>query len=205
MIYLSGAVKKQIMLEPDFGFLLTPHIGNRLPEGATWAADTGCFRHPESFNLDAYLRWMDRKGPRASSLFANAPDVVGDHERTIDASEHALIWLLREGWKPSFVAQNGATLGNMPWEWFDALFIGGSIAWKESYEASALMIEAKRRGKHVHVGRVNTPERMRYAASAGADSVDGTRLAFGFNANWPFLRDSLRCINNQLSFSLAAA
>lgn len=188
------------MDEPDFGFLLTPLIGNRLPEGAIWAADNGCFRHPELFNLDKFLRWLDRKGPRASCLFVNAPDVLADHEATLRRSEHALFQLAYEGWLPSFVAQDGATIDNTPWEWFDALFIGGTLQWKESYAASALIIEGKRRRKHVHVGRVNTPERMRYAARAGADSVDGTRLAFGFNANWPFLRDSLRCINNQQSF-----
>jgi hypothetical protein len=32
----------------------------------------------------------------------------------------------------------------------------------------------KERGKHVHMGRVNTLRRLRYAEAIGVDSVDGT-------------------------------
>ena len=37
------------------------------------------------------------------------------------------------------------------------------------------MAEAKRRRKWVHMGRVNSERRIRYAASIGCDSIDGTK------------------------------
>ena len=45
------------------------------------------------------------------------------------------------------------------------------------------MREARLLGKWVHVGRVNSWRRIHHAAIWGADSVDGTYLAFGPRAN----------------------
>jgi hypothetical protein len=204
MIYLSGAVRGPVAIEPHFGFLLTPRIGNRLPEGATWAADTGCFRHPDAFNLDKYLRWLDRKGPREACLFVNAPDVPYDMPETLRRAESALRTLRSEGHRATLVAQDGLTVESTPWQDIDGIFIGGSIPWKESAFAAQLVQAARARGVWAHYGRVNTPERIILAARAGADSVDGTRLAFGFDANWPQLREWVRCINAQQSFSFLA-
>lgn len=50
-----------------------------------------------------------------------------------------------------------------------------------------LVAAAKRRGKHVHMGRVNSRRRWSYAEHIGCDSVDGTFLAFGPDANLPRL------------------
>ncbi len=202
-MYLSGHVRPAIALEPHFGFLLAPKCA-RLPEGALWGADTGCFLHPERFDLDKYLRWLDRRGPRASCLFANAPDIVADMPETLRRAAPVLPVLRREGYKASLVAQNGLTVATTPWVDIDALFIGGTIEWKESTVAAELIQHAKRLGKWTHIGRVNTPERIIFAVRAGADSVDGTRLARGFNANWPMLREWIRCINGQQSFSYLA-
>lgn len=192
------------MDEPHFGFMLQPGMGNRLPHGATWAGDTGCFLHPDSFDLDQYLRWLNRKGPRADCLFVTAPDVCGDAVRTLERSLPVLPRLRAEGWRPALVAQNGLRANMVPWEEIDTLFIGGTIEWKEGKEAAVLIREAIQRAKGAHVGRVNTPERMSYAARAGATSVDGTRMAFGFDKNWPLIREWMRCINGQQSFSFLA-
>ena len=204
MIYLSGAVRREVALEPNFGFLLTPYIGNRLPEGATWAADTGCFRHPDAFNLEKYLRWLDRKGPRESCLFATAADVPYDMDATFERAEPVLRKLRAEGYRATLVAQNGLTVETTPWQDIDGVFIGGDPEWKESGAAARLIQAAKVRGKWAHYGMVNTPDRLVLAARAGADSVDGTKLAHGFDANWPELREWVRCINAQESFSYLA-
>jgi hypothetical protein len=66
-----------------------------------------------------------------------------------------------------------------------ALFIGGSTEWKLGAEARALAALAKNRGLWVHMGRVNSLRRLRYAADIGCDSVDGTYLAFGPDQNLP--------------------
>lgn len=179
---------------------MTPFGGGRPPAGAIWAADTGCFRQPESFHLDKYLRWLERRGPRESCLFVTAPDVLADADETLIRSRPVLSRLREEGWNPALVAQDGLTIETTPWDEIAALFIGGSLEWKESRIAAELVQEANRRGVHAHIGRVNTPERLLFAQRAGADSVDGTRLAFGFDANWQDLREWVRCINGQLSF-----
>lgn len=76
----------------------------------------------------------------------------------------------------------------MPWHTFDVLFIGGSTEWKLGPGARALVAEAKRRGKWVHMGRVNSGRRWSYAEHIGCDSVDGTFLAFGPDLNMRRLR-----------------
>lgn len=200
MIYLSGHVRAVVAQEPHFGFLISPHIGNRIPAGATWAADTGCYKHPESFNGERYLRWLERKAPRETCLFANAPDLYPDPQETLRRALPVLPRLRNAGWTPGFVAQDGATINDIPWDDIGCLFIGGTPEWKVTYAASSLIQEARRRGKQAHVGKVNEPERLQFAARAGATSVDGTKLAFGFDANWPELREWVRCINAQQSF-----
>jgi hypothetical protein len=111
MLYLSGAVRREVATEPYFGFLVTPAIGNRLPFGAAWAADTGCFRHPESFDGDKYLRWLEKKLYQTgrAPMFVNAPDRVGNAEATMRVALPFLEILRREGYRTGFVAQNGLT------------------------------------------------------------------------------------------------
>jgi hypothetical protein len=184
---------------------LQPQIGNRLPEGATWAGDNGCFKNPDQFNLDRFLRWLDRRGPRQHCLFAVAPDVVSNPLSTLARSLPVLPKLRAEGWRGAFVAQDGVTPEEIPWNELDTLFIGGSTNWKISSSVPPLIQEARRRHKSTHMGRVNTRERLLLAAQLGIDSVDGTLLAFGFNANWPKLRGWMACLNAQQSFSFRAA
>ena len=71
-----------------------------------------------------------------------------------------------------------AFIDGYPWDDFDALFIGGSTSWKLGPGAAAVAYDAKLRGKWVHMGRVNSLRRMRYAESIGCDSADGTTLRF---------------------------
>lgn len=75
----------------------------------------------------------------------------------------------------------------VPWGEFDVLFIGGSTEWKLGAAVRGLVAEAKARGKGVHMGRVNSLKRFRYAEAIGCDSVDGTFLTFGPEKNLPEL------------------
>src|SRR5690606_33191137 len=88
------------------------------------------------------------------------------------------------GFKAAYVIQDGcqtipASAG--------AVFVGGSTGWKLGPEARRLVAEGKRRRLWVHMGRVNSLRRLRYAADIGCDSVDGTYLAFGPDRNLPRL------------------
>ena len=100
------------------------------------------------------------------------PDVVGNAELTQILFDYWHDEL--EGLPRAFVGQDGAEYLTLPWDRFDCLFIGGSTEWKLSPAAAYLALEAKQRGKLVHMGRVNSDSRLKYAYDLGCDSVDGT-------------------------------
>lgn len=186
--YLSGAVRPE--LADRIGFMHTPMMGNANVPGATWAADNGCFAKPEAFSWDGFTRWLAER-PREDCLFATAPDVVGDAAATLAKFWPSLEHLRPTGYPVAFVAQDGSERAGYYtedlWAAFDVLFIGGSTEWKMSLEVELLIAEAKGRGKRVHVGRVNSYKRLRHFWLAGADSADGTFLAFGPEKNTPRL------------------
>ncbi len=83
----------------------------------------------------------------------------------------------------ALVAQDGQERLPVPWNDIDALFLGGTTEWKLGNEAMGLAVEAKARGKWLHMGRVNSRTRIMLAASWRCDSVDGS----GFSC-WPDTR-----------------
>lgn len=146
--------------------------------GWIWAADNGCFG--ATFDPRAWRAWLDRQ-PRAGCLFAVVPDVVADHAATrVRFDEYADLVPAR--FALAYAAQDGATVEALPWDRFDALFVGGSTNWKLSEAAHDLARAARARSKWVHVGRVNSAPRYR-AWSSDADSCDGSILAFGPQTN----------------------
>lgn len=190
MWYLSGAPHPKALTIPKVGFMLTPAMKNKIDfTDVTWAADNGRFSSPDDYTDKAFLQWLDERKGKGECLFACAPDVLADPVATLKDSIPMLPVIRRRGYKAALVAQDGQEYLPVPWGELDALFIGGTTIWKLSSGAEALVREAKRRGKWVHMGRVNSWVRVRYAASIGCDSVDGTYLKFGPDANIGHLRD----------------
>lgn len=169
MLYLSGVVR------PDVPAMITPRMGQRPAAGQPWAADNGRYSAPQDYTDERYLAWLARM-PVESCLFATAPDVVGDAGATLALSAPMFAPIRALGYRVAFVGQDGQEHLPVPWDDFDALFIGGTTTWKLGESAAQLAREAKRRGKWVHMGRVNSLRRMRYAESIGCDSADGTVL-----------------------------
>jgi hypothetical protein len=201
-----GAATVAAMVSGMLGFIDTPAQGNKRPSGVSWCADNGCFG--KGYPGDAaWLTWLTANATDAGTcLFATAPDVVGDAVATLRRS---LPWLpkVRElGYPAAFVAQDGLEAlpapWAIPWSEFDVLFIGGSTEWKLSSSARALVGEAKRRGKWVHMGRVNSLRRFRYAEAIGCNSVDGTYLTFGPDQNLPKLMSWIDTADNHPGFPL---
>lgn len=154
------------------GHLHTPDIGNAL--GSYWlpyAVDNAAF---SGFDAPSYLMTLSKvSAMEAKPLFVTAPDVVCDAAETL---RRFRIWgpLINELKLPAaFVGQDGCEAMPIPWDEFECLFVGGSTAWKLGSEATELCIEAKQRGKWVHVGRVNSFKRLRIIEQMGADSFDG--------------------------------
>jgi hypothetical protein len=170
----------------------TPKQGNIRPAGAAWCADNGCFGKGYPGDT-AWYGWLTANaGDAATCVFAVAPDVVGDAAATLARSLPWLPKIRALGYPAAFVAQDGLTPETCPWGEFDVLFIGGTTDWKLGREARQLIREAKARGKWVHMGRVNSEKRMRYARAVGCDSVDGTYITFGPDVNLPDVLGWLR-------------
>ena len=163
----------------------TPMQGNRIPDDALVCLDNGVFGKGYPGD-DAWLAWVTKHQPIADRvLFVVAPDVVGDAAATLERSRPWLPVIRALGFKAAFVAQDGLENLDVPWAEFDALFIGGSTEWKLSSHAADLIRQAKTRGKWVHVGRVNSARRFARFELIGADSCDGTYIAFGPDTNLP--------------------
>lgn len=189
----------EAMRAGTLGYIDTPAQGNKRPEGVTWCADNGAF----SDRFDESKWWAFLKAnahAAADCLFAVAPDVVGDAAATLERSAPWLPKIRALGYPVAFVAQDGLGIHwngslhvgvldgpTIEWAEFDCLFIGGTTDWKLGARARALVAEARRRGKWVHMGRVNSERRFEYARAIGCDSVDGTHLTFAPDANLPRL------------------
>jgi hypothetical protein len=186
--------------------IITPKQGNRLPAGAAWCADNGCFGKGYPGD-EAWIAWLAGFTPeeRARCVFAVAPDVVGDAAATMDRSAPWPPRIRALGYPAAYVAQNGLEDLAVPWDDFDVLFIGGDTAWKLGPHARRLAAEAKRRGKGVHMGRVNSERRLRYAQAICCDTADGTFLVFGPDRNLPRLKTWLRGISHPSLLDLVEA
>lgn len=177
---------------PSLGRLVQPrhysNLASTLRAGMQWAVDNDCY---QGLSVDRYYRMLDKikaalvafngdtlyqEHWEGLPLFVNVPDVVANADATLALWYRWQSGVRRRGLPVGFVAQNGCEHGVMPpWHEFDALFIGGDDQWKLGPEVRSLVAEAKRRGKHVHMGRVNSVRRLRYALAIGCDSVDGTK------------------------------
>jgi len=188
MIYLATPPTEDraaLYRRHGIGVMLTPARWGR-PDTTTytaWAADTGCFTKPDSFDLGQYLAWLD-PFPR-DALFITAPDRLADPAATWTVAEPVLPLLRDHGFRAALVAQDGLT--DPPWDEFDCLFIGGTTRWKLSEDAYRLADQACERNKWVHMGRVNSFRRLRAASLSLFDSADGNYTGFGPDVNLPKL------------------
>lgn len=188
MLYLAtpsaGAVR-DAMQAGRLGCMTTPAQGNRIPAGALYACDNG--KYGKGYpGTEAWRRWLARKVERYGTdrcLWAAAPDVPFDAGGTLRESAPELARIRALGVPAAFCAQDGSEAGLIPWDDLDVLFLAGTTDWKLGYAAAGLADEAHARGKAVHVGRVNSRQRLAHADTLRAETVDGTYLAFGPNKN----------------------
>lgn len=159
------------------GRLMTPRmsaLSTTIKEGFPWAADCDGFN---GVDVPAYLRMLAIVAATPQGCrFVVVPDRVADARETLRLF---LKWqpIIREdlGLPAAYVLQDGIEAVGVPWDLCEAVFIGGSTHFKLSRAARQLATEAKERGKWLHMGRVNTPDRAFYARSIGCDSFDGSQ------------------------------
>ena len=148
-------------------------ISNYKHWGGRYAIDNGAFSR---FREDKFRSVIHRhKADMDLCLFVAMPDVVGDARRTLEVFpfwyEHLAAW------PKALVAQDGIEDLAIPWELLDAIFIGGTTEFKMSDAAAGVIKAAQILGKHVHIGRVNTPKRFLHFEKLGADTCDGSGCA----------------------------
>lgn len=196
------------------GFIDTPKQKNKRFDGVPWCADNGCFG--KGFKEQHWWAWLVANAPYAGScLFASAPDVVGDAEATLKRSLPWLPKIRQLGYPAAFVAQDGQEDVPVPWGEFDVLFIGGTDDFKVGplglradgtprgpVPCAPFVAEARRRGKRVHCGRVNSGKRYVFArVHLGCDSADGTFLTrapshnLGRMLRWPLFTEPNLTLN----------
>lgn len=195
---------------PDrLGVLMTPRSGNRIAHaddaGAIWAADNDCFNGLHPVRWLRFLAKIVESGSRP--LWVACPDVVGDAEATRRLYD---LWspVMRSlGLPVAYVLQDGLETWRwdlfFPWADIAGVFVGGTTKWKEGPHVASLITEAKRQGKWVHVGRVNSERRIKRFAELGADSFDGSGFSawgdkrIGLAVKW--IDRALRSLKNQQS------
>jgi hypothetical protein len=173
----------------------TPLQGNPHVEGAEWCADNGCYG--KGFpGEERWMRWLEARAASVESCaFATALDVVANAEATWERSRPWFGPIRSLGYPAALVAQDGFDPWRTDWGAFDVLFLGGSTEWKLGPAAAKAAAVALAEGKPVHMGRVNSLKRMKYAHEIGCASVDGTFLVFGPDVNLPKLLRWLDIVN----------
>ncbi len=163
---------------PHLGVLGSPRRFYTQTQGIEnwrWAADNDAY---SDWNPERYKIMLDQIWGLKGCLFVTAPDVVGDADRTLELFDEWADELSAVLQPIALVAQDGLTPDRVPWASIDALFIGGSDTFKMGDDAHELIKDANLRDKHVHMGRVNTQRRMRYAKAVRVNSIDGTSLSW---------------------------
>jgi hypothetical protein len=175
------------------GFIATPAQGQTPDDNVDWCADNGCYSN--KWTANKWLDWLQQQP--TTMRFAVCPDAVADAHTTNVLFEKWQPVMQQLGVPVAYVAQDQVTTSMVPWDRISTLFIGGTTEWKLSTHSTQLVTEAKQRGLWVHVGRVNSYKRLRWADNIGADSCDGTFLTFGPDINLPKLLRWLDRINTQ--------
>jgi hypothetical protein len=157
----------------NVGHLLCPRSRN-VVWSREWAADNAAFSR---FDAAAYRSMLATIAGRPGCLFVTVPDVVGDAFATRELWRAWFPVVRAHGLPAAFVLQDGLDDVGVPWLECAAVFIGGSTEFKLGPVARMAVQEAHRLGKWVHMGRVNTMRRLRYAQHIGCDSVDGSGFA----------------------------
>jgi len=173
----KGILRLGLPLTRDrYGWLLSPArtMTKQGLYGLPYAIDNEVYTgryHPSKWTRNV-KRMARAHGPDAC-LFVVAPDVVADAPATLEQFDQWQPWIRNLGLPVALAAQDGIEHLQIPWDRFEALFVGGTTAWKLSEVTAALMHEAAARGKWVHAGRVNSRERLDQFRFK-PHSIDGT-------------------------------
>jgi hypothetical protein len=170
VIYMSPIPHIPEQFQDRFGYMLSLS-GKVFDPVSWWMLDNGEFT--KKFKLEKWLEVLnDKKQFTSFCKGVVIPDELYDAGRTLDKFWKFVEYVPKE-YPIAFVTQNGVTSKMIPWDNIDTLFIGGDDQHKLK-DSFPLINEAHKRGKWVHIGRVNSPKRIKIFWMA--DSCDGTHF-----------------------------
>jgi hypothetical protein len=161
-----------------YGILISGQY--RSPEGSPYyCLDNGAFaawKNRQPWDAEEFLalasRYLD--APTAPD-FVVVPDQVA---KGMDSLAFSLSWVDRMpdlGARKYLAVQDGMTAEAVEdaIRSFDGLFVGGTLPWK--YRTSKQWVElAHKHRRPCHIGRIGSTQRIIWAHSLGADSIDST-------------------------------
>lgn len=147
------------------GMLITPHRTDKIPHYMPYAVDNGAY---SEWIPDKFKKLLGRISLIHKPLWVLCPDVVGDRDATLRLWDEWSPYLTTLGFPLAFAAQDEMTEKDVPENAF-CVFVGGSTRFKLDNAHKFKGI-----AKWLHIGRVNTANRLTWAKEIGADSVDGT-------------------------------
>ena len=167
--YLNGQCRQK------WGVLLNPpakiNINQVLDSDFDFAVDNGAF---VGFDHQKFLRLLGRI--TRQPLFVVVPDSVGNKAETLRLFD---IWqpiILRLGFDPAFVIQDGMIFEDLPP--VNHFFMGGSQSYKRSALALSIADQLHQQKKYLHLGGVNGFRFLRRAYfDYKAASVDGFQFS----------------------------
>ena len=197
MYYLPEG--SSMLKHPDwYGCICQPRnrqVPLGVKEGRRWCFDNDCFNG--GFKPMPWMSSILKLVPyRRTCDFIVMPDVVGDALATKSLWYKYFPHIKQYKMPLAYVAQNGGGVLDIP-EQAKVLFIGGDNEFKLGEEGRICVEKAKARGLRVHMGRVNSLKRLRYAKSIGCDTVDGTYICFGKDINTPKLNHMMEQVHRK--------
>jgi len=171
-IMLDNSPNQLAIKEKKFNFdmwqLQTPLSRRKVVK--PYGLDNGCFA---KFEEKTWRRMLnDARTNRPA--FVCLPDIVGSAARTAELFD--IFFNCTKGLPRALVLQDGINEQRIPWNDIEAVFIGGTDKFKISTECLHACKTAKMLGKWIHVGRVNTPDRLSQWMELG-DSIDGSGIS----------------------------
>lgn len=203
--YLSPSTK-HFFSDPDhFGcmFNIVYPIGKQqkaLEAGCYWMLDNGQFKDKWTWKL--WWKYLSRYlSFQSTCLGVVIPDKLADYVTTIHYFKVYSHIARDMGYPVALVTQDGLKPEYLDWQSFDTLFVGGSNDHKRGVEAHNIIFEAKRHGKWVHIGRVQSGSAM-LKHWPMADSFDGTTLVRNQNQQWESIIGGLDKVESPVYFNL---
>lgn len=166
--YIAGACPGRI------GWLVGPsaRLKTKLRTWMPFALDNDAYSAWTSGQPWDYSEWVEMLKwaaiAKTAPRWVLVPDVVGDRAATIGSWNKYAPSASDYGWALAFAVQDGMTPADIPPQ-ASVVFVGGTTRWK--WTSLPMWTSAFPR---IHVGRVNTLDRLVLCERLGCESVDGT-------------------------------